>query len=96
MTGSICLKCENNSCCRFMPVIDHPDIKMTGCSQFKQKPMKTNADKIRSMTVEELAEFLQKSSDCPCMGVEVCEGAGADELSCERVMLNWLKQEATE
>ena len=51
----------------------------------------TNADKIRSMTDEELAKFLGFHANCVaceanCLGDEVCEGC----------QLIWLKQEVSE
>ena len=58
-------------------------------------PPKTNADRIRSMTDEELADWL---------GV-YCNGQTAQEVgkpcvsgmgSCEECWLEWLKQEASE
>ena len=33
----------------------------------------SNADRIRSMTDEELATFLYNFGDCPCFGVKFCE-----------------------
>ena len=53
----------------------------------------TWGDKIRAMSDEELAAILQQISDCPCPGKKLCEDAGADALSCEKVLLKWLKQE---
>lgn len=61
------------------------------CLNYAPRPL-TNADRIRSMTDEELAEFLFHAwnnaawcseKDCP------------DEESCFPCWLNWLKQEAT-
>ncbi len=55
---------------------------------------KTNADRIRSMTDEELAEWLAKHNErsavCPNFGAHDCQA------SCRKCWLDWLKQEATE
>lgn len=69
------------------------------CGLFKQKPI-TNADRIRHMTDEELAEFYQNLYACP-PGENVCEccfgrpDSPSKEL-CDKCWLNWLKQEATD
>ena len=66
------------------------------CSYFKKKPM-TNADRIRSMTDEELAEFMFTANGCPmwvseysCKEDKGCAGAKG---AC---WLDWLKQEVTD
>lgn len=54
---------------------------------------KTNADRIRAMTDEELAEFLNDVNMCLCsfaMGKSPCDG---ENCPC---WLDWLKQEVTE
>ena len=78
-------------CTRFgdCPWQTNPD---SYCSAYEQRAM-TNADRIRSMTDEELAETFTcidmfccpiKSASCP------------EELSCKNCFMRWLKQEATE
>ena len=61
-----------------------------------QKRIITNADKIRSMTDEELAEFLYniwKEQDT--FSKEVCERCGDTDIGCQpNCWLDWLKQEA--
>ena len=56
---------------------------------------RTNADRIRSMSDEELAEFItpRKCVDChiPDCGV----GEIADNKSCVERMLDWLRKEET-
>ncbi len=55
----------------------------------QRKPL-TNADRIRSMTDEELAEFLETINSCTCsfaMGKSPC---AADECPC---WFDWLKEE---
>ena len=54
----ICKSCAHESYCDMAQFGGHvPPI--TGCSKFKKKSA-TNADRIRAMSDEELAEFLQK------------------------------------
>lgn len=56
----------------------------------------TNADRIRSMSDEELAEFLELDRDC-CRCVIKCPGHDGKQLSrasCMFKVLAWLKQEA--
>lgn len=63
------------------------------CGLFKQKPQ-TNADRIRAMTDEELAEWIEQleSPKCPCDDwFYRCE-----KWNCNGCWLNWLKQEAKE
>lgn len=54
----------------------------------------TNADRIRSMTGEELAEFLAVKTDCvncPCRdGYDECDTADG---TCQKQWLDWLKEE---
>lgn len=53
----------------------------------------TNADRIRSMTDEELAEFLETVNSCTCsfaMGKSPCD---ADGCPC---WIEWLMEEASE
>jgi hypothetical protein len=55
----------------------------------KQKTI-TNADKIRGMADEQLAEFLVKVIDCwYCPTYQEC----TDVKSCDNALLAWLKQE---
>ena len=73
-----------------------PMKRITGSEQkslLKEQKTQTNADKIRSMTDEELADFLDK-----------CEGKGYQDSSITPInedgypmdMLDWLKQPAKE
>lgn len=55
------------------------------------KEPQTNADRIRSMSDEELADFLETVNMCECgfaMGVSPCRKAGTDGCPC---WLDWLK-----
>ena len=67
--------------------------RFTHCNVYKKASQITNADKIRSMTDEELADFLDE-----------CEGKGYQDSSITPIteegyymdMLDWLKQPAKE
>ena len=54
------------------------------------KPIMTNSEKIRSMTDEELAEFMDNGCDVIAPS-ENCTKAFYD---CKKCWLDWLKQEA--
>lgn len=60
-------------------------------TNFKPKP-KTNADRIRAMTDEELCEFLSKCEFC-----DICP-EGCDNCTyhgdCDKRLLDWLQQPA--
>lgn len=61
-------------------------------------PPLTNADCLRAMTDEELAEFLIQDGDCPPerMYPDSCPNCDrATPKMCYDCWLNWLKQEAT-
>ncbi len=62
------------------------------CKKYKSKYTKTNADRIRAMTDEELAEFLWKYAGigvCPPITCTATEKCGA-----EKCWLDWLREEA--
>lgn len=69
--------------------IHNADADHDGCSQnsIDKYTKMTNADRIRSMTDEELAKIV----DCACAGLgEYCRGEGG----CDKCMLRWLRSEA--
>ena len=55
-------------------------------------PTQTNADRIRAMSDEELAEVFGKLVHCG--GCPMRDSCKVDELPCDNVMLEWLKQPA--
>lgn len=64
-----------------------PDNIAQRIADYKKKHPKTNADRIRAMTDEELATFLFNNvscSDCTMHG-------GGCSIDCEKWMLSWLK-----
>lgn len=54
---SICKSCANKRFCG-LKILEERNSCMTGCSRYEEEKKQTNADWIRSMTDEELAEFL--------------------------------------
>ena len=61
------------------------------CTAFKAE-YKTNADRIRAMSDEELAEFITVAQErCDYCQLSYIEGACTETL-CEDAMLKWLKQ----
>ena len=78
----------------FVPYDDCPQDNLYSESEakhtFSPSEPTTNADRIRSMTDEELATFLSEYGDCPCVGVKYCERG----TRCEDAALMWLKEEA--
>jgi hypothetical protein len=57
-----------------------------------QKHM-TNADKIRGMNDEQLADFLDRLIESPCHFCRYSDGNSCDG-SCDDATIDWLKQEA--
>ena len=72
---------------------------MLCCSAWEQKA-NTNADKIRAMTDEELAEFSDKSFLCPPSIHGKCDHIENDDQVTPKICLEcwreWLKAEAVE
>ena len=79
---------------RLVTICEHFKIDLSDLQEFinsKQKP-RTNADKIRSMSDEEMAEFITARHYTPHCPVPQCE---ADESTdCDQCWLNWLRKEA--
>ena len=88
----VCKKCKNlvNDWCE--KVIDSPDQYMKrDCQYFCEK---TNADLIRSMNDEELAEFIDRCEmsdiDYAKTFCDLCNG----QYECAQCRLDWLRQPA--
>mgnify|MGYP004540010397 CR=1 FL=1 len=89
---------ENKGCdtCKY----EHHDIQDYPCNECahsyidKYEP-KTNADKIRDMSDEELAEFMSENTSCYYCKVQ-CEDRpnSPTESSCNFRWLEWLQSEA--
>ena len=59
-------------------------------------PPKTNGDKIRAMTDEELAEFIDTVTDC-CSDGWMCDKCPIKSTGCDKdSFIEWLKQEVSE
>ena len=73
-------------------VFEKTETNCRGCfegSHYKPKPI-TNADRIRAMTDEELAELIgtdQRNGGCPNGGARNCQE------SCVKCWLDWLREE---
>lgn len=59
------------------------------CKDFERKPKLTNADRIRKMTDEELADWITDCHDlCDLCQFSTC----IQEFGCEKGVLEWLKE----
>lgn len=79
-----CWECVNFYECNYSGILTG---RLTSCPEYKQKPM-TNADRIRSMTDEELCDWV--SDGCP---QDECDSSIIDCWTC---WMRWLKQPAEE
>lgn len=87
-----CNKCSNANAC-----LDHVEIpSLSGCtSGIPDRKVPTNADKIRGMSDEELAEYLP----CPHMinwkkgSYDTCVHPNGKD-GCKKCMLKWLQSKA--
>lgn len=64
----------------YPPYLDYP----------KEQKKQTNADKIRQMSDEEIANLLLKFDVCGQMSLSECS---LHNCNCESCVLDWLKQE---
>lgn len=89
---------HRRACRHILDWYNSNDYKIT-CDKagVKDAPPKSNADRIRQMTDEELAEFLDKDASYTCL---ICARRDAKDscgdYECKNVVLKWLKQEANE
>ena len=83
-----CKKLKNHWC---KAVLDSPDEDLTReCRHFIHK---TNADRIRAMSDEELAEWFAEIVSCKlCDRLILCTG----NSECKEAYLQWLKSEVKE
>ena len=84
--ASICNKCAHDDC--FWRTVGTYQPPILACITFKQKGT-TQADRIRAMSDEELAEWLERFTDCdsglsPCR--KYCKGN-----TCFVAILKWLQ-----
>lgn len=80
--------------CKYKGGLNHVCDECLDGEMFEKKVI-TNADKIRSMTDEELAELMDKATDY--FNCDECEFRHLDDcgtsLLCQRHILKWLKSE---
>ena len=75
--------------CYYNHILEEKGIPPT---KYEAKPKPTNADRIRAMSVEELAEFLTTEDMCEL----ICSPAPPHcDGQCKQKMLDWLKQEVS-
>lgn len=96
------IKCTGLKCQMQAGKVDPATCKAADTCKWTTKPM-TNADRIRSMTDEELAKMFLLHDDhvyrhCPSdTYAEYCQVKPAGECcDCDKCWLNWLRQEVSE
>ena len=93
------MKCET---CKMKRVCDELERmgkvpKHENCRCYSPEKLTTNADRIRAMTVEELAKFMALNTDCYyCRAKDNDRCASLATTPCGDIWLDWLKQEATD
>lgn len=86
---SICFNCEHSSYCKNALLYDdESSIVMNGCSRFTEKHKQTNADRIRSMSNEELAKWLVRV-EAQILRVQPM----LERFALEKDWLEWLQKE---
>lgn len=89
MRDSICNDCAKRTRCD-MAEIGRSPLAISTCYGY-EKGNPSNADRIRSMTDEELAEWIAHPKISYCQ-YDICDG----ETDCAECALEWLKQEIEE
>jgi hypothetical protein len=87
-----CKACSKRKHCIYKPTSDVAD-----CGYFvrsKQEQKQTNADRIRAMSDEELAKFIDKLSPCSCCRFDKNECKKS--VHCCDGIAEWLKSEVKE
>lgn len=86
-----CNECYNMKC--VFVTGERTDFDSSECADFR--PM-TNADRIRSMTDDELAEWMAINTDCFFCKVKNKNICSLDEGTCTEEWLSWLKSPVEE
>ena len=86
--------------CSLFPCVDDSNMQKVEkyCPWHNPKPKPiTNADRIRSMTDEELAVWVAETSNCSdwCILIKQCK-TKQDYECCVNIWLNWLRSEKEE
>ena len=63
----------------------------TECCHFDRE-IETNYDRLVSVSRAELAHFMMRTTDCPCIAKET--GCCRSDISCQKAWLDWLNKEA--
>lgn len=98
MTTDKCFSCERKD---VSPLCGICGVGLNGEREhYKRKPI-TNADRIRSLSDDEMAEFLDDATNCVCFpctrdinSLEHFFNCKHESGSCEKEWLEWLKEEA--
>lgn len=86
-----CRECKYGSECN---TANAHGYKVGFCSQYTQKTKaQTNADRIRSMTDEELSSWINDHADCTCRCEAWKDGCMDSDSTCMAAWLEWLKED---
>lgn len=93
----LCSNCKNLGRLRKCESYTRKNIYADGCNDYADKKL-SNADRIRNMTNEELAEFLERFElgdiDYSVTFCDLCkEGGNALNLDCSGCLRHWLESE---
>ena len=90
-----CEKCDHTEMCKWYPFSGCEFRQIGGKSLRSDLKKQTNADRIRSMTDEELAAFIDKVTDC-CSDGWMCDKCPMYDADCAKIegFIAWLKMEA--
>lgn len=91
----ICFECTHYEACQAWNVGTLVETDATHCVNYRASVWKTNADRIRSMSDEELAGFFRDYVACDDCPVEP-KKCGKGWIPCKDVALSWLKEEVSE
>lgn len=89
--GSICNKCNHRAYCDMSDEHNNDNATIKGCYLYSEQKAKTNADRIRSMTDEELLNWINGIPSA-CMDFDN-ESRCTLFDTCRECWLEWLKQE---
>ena len=97
--GSICTKCNHRAYCAMGDEQNDDNVTIKGCYLYSEQKKQTNADRIRAMTDEELAEWMSaNATNYAChkfSGMGIIEKYSDNGLIAKS-WLDWLKQEAAD
>lgn len=99
--GNVCPKCgSTNTHDHWSNKDDHGLViehnwRCHDCGWDDSKNPITNSEKLRkTMSDKRLADLLAAGMDCDsCPGRRFCDSQAGEEVDCDTILLNWLKQE---